>query len=153
METIEKTRMIKVNEDVLIYIKNDVYLKFSKIFQFPNSPESFIGHITIWEDNAPFYFLYNRDLVKKLYVKGYNKCVFIPNSFLTGYDKKNKLYLRCVNEGANCYLKYYPIKSIDDMRNLVLLRQQGHIIHAGFAKNITGNLSYMGEAIEIIKTN
>jgi hypothetical protein len=144
-----KQSLIKVKDDVLIYIHNECYLKFTNVFQFPGSPNAFIGHINIWDDNAPFYILYSRDMLKKLSIKGYNRCLFIPNSFITGFDKNNKMYLRCVTDKPDTYLKYYPVTSIADLRNLVNLRKQGHVLHCGFSKS--NGISIHGECFEIIK--
>ncbi len=140
--------LIRVKDDVLIYIKDGTYLKFTKVFQFPGSPNAFIGHINIWDDNAPFYILYDRNVLKKLSIKGYNRCLFIPNSFITGFDKNNKMYLRCVIDQPDTYLKYYPVTSIADLRQLVNLRKQGHVFHCGFSKS--NDISVHGEAFEII---
>lgn len=144
----EKQSLIKVKDDVLIYINDKTYLKFTKVFQFPGSPNAFIGHINIWDDNAPFYILYNRECLKKLSIKGYNRCLFIPNSFIIGFDKNNKMYLRCVLNNANTYLKYYPVTSIADLRNLVNLKSKGHKFITGFNKS--NGIATHGEAIEII---
>lgn len=145
----EREPLIKVKDDVLIYIKDDTYIKFTKVFQFPSSPNAFIGHINIWDDNAPFYILYSRECLKKLSIKGYNKCLFIPNSFVVGFDKNNKMYLRCLTEGANTYLKYYPVTSIADVRKLVELRKNGSKLYAGFSKS--RNLPLHGECFELIE--
>ena len=152
METIiEKSKrepLIKVKDDIFIYIKNDIYLKFTKVFQFPGSNDAFIGHINIWDDNAPFYILYSRECLKKLQIKAYSKCLFIPNSFIVGYDKNNKMYLRCVVDYPDTYLKYYPVTSIKDLRDLVLLRKENHNLHSGFSKS--NGISVHGEAIELV---
>lgn len=144
----ERQSLIKVKDEVLIYINDQTYIKFTKVFQFPGSPNAFIGHINIWDDNAPFYILYSRECLRKLSIKGYNKCLFIPNSFIVGFDKNNKMYLRCVTEGANSYLKYYPITNISDMRNLVELRKNGAKLYAGFSKS--RNLPVHGECFHLI---
>jgi len=149
METTTKEPLIKVQDDVLIYIKDDTYLKFTKVFQFPGSSDAFIGHFNIWDDNAPFYILYDRKSLKKLQIKGYNKCLFIPNSFTIGYDKNNKMYLRCTDIYPDCYLKYYPITSVKNIRQLVELRKKGHQLYAGFVKS--NKLAIHGEVIEICK--
>jgi len=142
--------LIKVKDDILIYIKDGTYLKFTKVFQFPGSPNAFIGHINIWDDNAPFYILYDRSVLKKLSIKGYNKCLFIPNSFITGFDKNNKMYLRCIIDRPDTYLKYYPVTSIADLRNLVNLKSKGHLFHSGFAKS--NGISIHGESFEVCHT-
>ena len=147
METMTREPLIKVKDDVLIYIKDGVYLKFTKVFQFPGFSDTFIAHFNIWDDNAPFYILYDRKSLKRLQIKGYSKCLFIPNSFIKGFDKNNKMYLRCVDDG-NCYLNYYPVTSINDLRNLVELRKKGSQLYAGFIKST--KLAVHGEAIEII---
>jgi hypothetical protein len=148
METMTREPLKKVMDDVLIYIKENVYLKFTKVFQFPGSSDAFIAHFNIWDDNAPFYILYDRKSLKRLQIKGYSKCLFIPNSFVIGYDKNNKMYLRCTDIYPDCYLKYYPITSVKDIRNLVELRNKQHQLYAGFVKS--DKLAIHGEAIELI---
>jgi len=150
IKTETRQSLIKVMDDVLIYINNKYYLKFTKIFQFPGSPNAFIGHINIWDDNAPFYILYDRSVLKKLSIKGYNRCLFIPNSFITGFDKNNKMFLRCVTDRPDTYLKYYPVTSIADLRKLVNLRKQGHKLYSGFSKS--NRISIRGEVFEICNT-
>ena len=149
METITREPLIKVQDDVLIYIKDDVYIKFTKVFQFPGASDAFIAHFNIWDDNAPFYVLYDRKSLKKLQIKGYNKCLFIPNSFVIGYDKNNKMYLRCTDIYPDCYLKYYPITSFSNLRDLVEFRKKGHQLYAGFVKS--SKLAIHGECVELIK--
>jgi len=148
IETI-KEKLIRVKDDILVFINNECYLKFTKIFQFPGSPNAFIAHLNIWDDNAPFYILFDRSHLQMLRIKGYNKCFFIPNSFTTGWDKNKKMYLRCTIQDPTTYLKYYPITSMKDIRELVKLRQSDHNIIAGFSKNTNG-ISTKGEAIEIL---
>jgi hypothetical protein len=148
METMTREPLIKVMDDILIYISNEVYLKFTKVFQFPGSSDAFIGHFNIWDDNAPFYILYDRKSLKKLQIKGYTKCLFIPNSFVVGYDKNNKMYLRCTDIYPNCYLKYYPVTCMDNLRYLVNMRKKGHQLHAGFVNS--PKLAVHGEVIELV---
>lgn len=143
-----KQSLIRVTDDVLIYINDKTYLKFTKVFQFPGSPNAFIGHLNIWDDNAPFYILYDRSVLKKLSIKGYNRCLFIPNSFIVGFDKNNKMYLRCITDKPDTYLKYYPVTSIVDLRDLVNLRSKGHQFYAGFSKS--NKVATHGECIEIL---
>jgi hypothetical protein len=145
-----KQSLIKVKDDVLIFINNECYLKFTKVFQFPGSPNAFIGHINIWDDNAPFYILYDRKSLKKLSIKGYNKCLFIPNSFIIGFDKNNKMYLRCVIDNPDTYLKYYPVTSIADLRKLVTLKSKGSKFYSGFSKSKSNGVAIHGECFEII---
>lgn len=141
----------RVNEDILIYIDEGVYLKFTKVFAFNES--QYVGHLDIWYRNAPFYVLFTRKMMTKLKIKGYNKCFFINNTFRIGHDKSNKMYLRCVEDNINCKLNYHTISSISDIRELVLLKQSGNTIFPGFEipdKEVY--ISKLGEAIELIKT-
>jgi hypothetical protein len=141
--------LTRIKDDILIYVANDTYLKFTKVFQFPGDGHAFIGHINIWDDNAPFYILFDRVCLRKLSIKGYNKCLFIPNSFVIGHDKNNKLYLRSIPEYGNVYLKYFPITSMKDLRDLVTYKNKGHKLYPGFSKQ--NKLSVKGEAIEIVQ--
>lgn len=142
----QKQKLVRIKDDVLLYVKNDTYLKFTKVFQFPNGSDMFSGHINIWNDNAPFYFLFKRECFKKLSIKGYNNCLFIPNSFIVQYDKNNHMYLRCLPDNGNVYLKYFPITSINDLRKMVEYKNKGHKLYSGFSKSN----KLHGEIIEIV---
>ena len=144
----KKQKLTKLDEDILIYIEKDIYIKFVNVFEFPGSDGKYIGHFNIWNDNAPFYILFNRPLIRKLQIKGYRNCVFIPNSFTIGFDKNNKMYLRCNPESGNIMLKYHRILSIKDIRKLVVLKQKGCNIFAGFPR--MKGIAKIGEAIQII---
>jgi hypothetical protein len=151
MKTLEKqTPLIKVKDDIFIYIRDEVYLKFINVFQFPGDTDVCIGHLKIWEDKAPFYIIFERDLLEKLSIKGYKNCLFIPNSFKQEFDKNYKMFLRCVKDNGNCYLNYHPITCIDNIRTLVNYRNEGRMIYVGFPQT-NSKLSTIGEALEIIK--
>lgn len=151
METIiekQKQKLTKVEDDIFIYIDKDIYIKFINVFEFPESNGKYIGHFNIWDDNAPFYILFERNDIRRLQIKGYKNCVFIPNSFLIGFDRNNKMYLRCNAIKGSIMIKYYRILSINDIRKLVTLRQKGCNIYAGFP--YTKGISKIGEAIQLI---
>ena len=153
MKTLEqKAPLTKVKNDIFIYITDDVYIKFSRVLQFPVDENKCIGHLLIWEDKAPFYIIFNADMLQKLSIKGYKNSLFIPNTFYQKFDKNQKMYLECLPEGCNSYINYHPIKSINDMRTLVNYRNDGRMIYVGFPNN-NGKLSTIGEAIEIVKLN
>jgi hypothetical protein len=141
-----KTIMTLVKDEILIYLSKEVYIKFHKVFVFNSSPDLFMGHIKIWDDYCPFYFLFNRDCMKQLNIKGYQNCTFILNSFRISYDKNQKMYLRCDPDNGNVMLKYHPITTRDNLKDLVHLKHNGHILHCGFS---TSN-KYHGEAYEFI---
>ena len=152
METIEaktKVKMDKVKDDVLIFISNDIQIKFNKIFEWPDSNGSRVAHLNIWDNNAPFYILYNKQLQQKLNIKGYKNCYFIPNSFLMEYGKDKKLRLRATDKGANCIIKFHPITSVKDIRNIVKLKWEGKMVFAGFPKS--DYISTFGECFELCK--
>ena len=149
METIEKkATMLKVDDEVFIYVTNDIQIKFSKVFEWSGSNRNRVCHLNIWDDNAPFYIIFNASLMHKSTMKGYRNSFFILNNFKRGFDKNNKMFLRNVDTGSNCYLKYYPITSIKDIRNIATLRTEGHEIYAGFPAS--RNISTFGEAFEIV---
>lgn len=151
METIiekKKEKLTRLSEDILIYVDSDYQIKFKNVFKFIGNEDKYIGHFNIWNDNAPFYILFKRSDIKKLNIKGYKKCTFIPNSFVIGYDKNNKMYLRCNTEHPQAFIKYYPILSINDIRSLVEMRKAGAHIYAGFPTS--KGISKIGEAIQLI---
>lgn len=146
----KKSSLTRINEDIFIYIKQGVYVKLKKVFTFDNV--TCIGHLDIWFKNAPFYILFDKSMLYHLTIKGYNKCLFIPNMFKQGFDKNGKMYLRCVINNIDCKLEYIPVFNFNQAKELVLHKKKGKVIYAGFSSDINGKIRYIGEAFEIIKT-
>jgi hypothetical protein len=143
------SKLQRINEDIFIYISSDVYIALSKVFTFDN--KTCIGHLDIWNGNAPFYILFDKCMLHSLKIKGYKNCLFIGNMFRQGFDKNGKMYLRNVIDRVNCKIDYYPVTSISDIRELVKMKQSGRSIYTGFKKPYNGKaISKMGEAIELI---
>ena len=146
----KKESLTKVKNPIYIYIKDDVYIKFNRVLQFLGDDNKCIGHLTIWNDKAPFYIIFNKNMLQKLSIKVYKDALFLPNTFYQKFDKNQKMYLECLDKGCNCYLNYHSITSINDLRILVNYRNEGRMIYVGFPNN--NKLSTMGEGLEIVKT-
>jgi hypothetical protein len=146
----EKQTLAKLNNDVFIFIDNDSYIKFKSVYQFPDC-ETCLGHIMLWDDKAPFYVIFERNQLKELNIKGYKDCLFIPNTFVRKFDKNAKMYLKCDDYLSDfIFLKYYPITSIENIREIARKRMNGKVIYAGFPKDYD-SIQKVGEAIELVK--
>lgn len=147
--TKQRNTLTRINEDIFIFIGEDVYLKMSKVFTFDG--KTCIGHLDIWYDNAPFYVLFDKCMLYSLQIKAYKDCLFIGNMFRQGFDKHGKMYLRNVIDRINCKLDYHPVTSIKDIRKLATMKDKGRHIYAGFSKPERGkSIAHTGEAIELI---
>lgn len=115
--------VMRIHSDIFLYVKEGVYIKFSKVFLFPESEDSYIGHINIWNDPSPFYFLFKKSDMYELNIKAYKKAKFVQNAFMFKTDKKEKQYLRVALYNANARINYYPINSIVDYKRALALKE------------------------------
>ena len=128
-------RLIKVTDSVLIHIGDSIVLPFVRVYQFPLTPDSYLAHIKIWDSMAPFYFLFTEMDKQKLGIKG--------------YDKNNKMYLRCNTQNPQYEIVYYPIKNVDDMIEVERLKSDKHLIFDGYEESSMDTYHVHGEAIEL----
>ena len=157
METVEeKTKMLNVMDVVLIPMDDENEIMFSKIFEWSNDSGIRIGKLNIWNKHAPFSVVFHKNMQISFKKKGFHGCYYIPNLFEYTYDKRNKLLLKCVEKIGNnnnkqyCMLKYHKTSSINELRQLVTLKQNGHEIYGG-PPDIYGKISPVSEAFEILK--
>ena len=155
METIEKQdvqKLVPVDNQVNVYINEDIHPPFMRVFHFPSNPDSFLGHMDIWNDHAPFYFLWTTSDQSKKPIKGYHKSYFVENHFRIGYDKHSKMYLRADKTG-NIRLMYHPIKDRSDKLKIDEFKKRGRFIVDAYEESSINSEFIHGEAIELIDIN
>lgn len=136
----------QIFNSIYLYIKEDCYIKFSKVFTFPDSDDCFVAHIKIWNDQAPFYFVFKQADLYPLTIKGYKNCMFVPNMFKAKTDKKGRTFLACNIDEPNTEVRYFPIYNKTDYDRVKKLKNLYPNTFISFNEK-DGN----GEAFQIIK--
>jgi hypothetical protein len=154
METISRKQSsvsqdTRLFNDVFLYVKDGVYIKLTKVFLLPDSDNVYVGHVKIWEENAPFYFVFKSCDLYTLNIKGHKNSKFLPNMFRLKTDKKGKKFLTCVIDRADAEVKYYGITNTVDLEKVKKLKNLYPDTFIGMSKTDPT----LGEAFQIIKRN
>lgn len=161
--TIEKkrTRTETVFENPVFVIIDDYKIRLCNVYLYDDMGTAFRGQLKLFDNEAPFYFTFDRRHMHYLKIKGYRDSYFLQNLFRLKYDRYGKMFLSCNPDYPDTMLKYHPIggyidgildktKGMNDLRSLVVKKKTNPYIFSGF-RHIKNKLSLIGEAIEIIK--
>ena len=139
-------RLTKVFNPIFLYLNSDQIIRIDKVFLFPNSDDTFIGKLKLWNDYASFYIVFKKHNLKELKLKGYKNCLFLPNIFKFKTDKNGINFLSCTNSNADAMLKYYPVETELEYSKYSQLSKNGTDLFIGLSDN-----SKMGIVYEIVK--
>ena len=143
----EKTKMIKIETPILILIEEDVEILFHRVFEWSESNGDRVGKLNIWDEPAPFFFIFNKELLKPYNKRGFKGCYYIDNYFTKEYTSNNKMFLRAVEKKYARYrLIYHPLLNERDIKNIDYLIKNKHEVYEALSE-----LGDHGEAFEVIQ--
>ena len=124
MKTVEQEEMVesrptKIANEIYVYVNENRFIHLINCYLYPGSDDIGFGHPDNYEifDNE-LYFTFNLNYLKRIKNIRFKDSLFIENSFIKGYDRNGKLYLRSVPRTR----KEYVIEPINDHIEIIGLK-------------------------------